>query len=194
MSTRLVALEPEELLALLKTAKAHSAKAHAMVLMAVRHGMRCSEVTGLRLGHLDLKTRQIRVERLKGSLTTVQMLERHPGQPLLDEVRVLGTWLRERPNDGSDYVFNSSHGGRLDRSSFYRLWRALAQAAELPTEKQHPHVAKHTLGSLLARQNASAFMVRQALGHKAISSSLVYSQVSDADASKVAARAWLEAF
>lgn len=191
---RIVALEPEELLTLLRIAKAHSSKAHAMVLLAVRHGMRCSEVTGLRLSDVDLKNCQLRIARLKGSLTTIQVLARHPGQPLLDEIRVLRTWLRERANDGSDYVFNSSHGGRLDRSSFYRLWRALAATAGLPAEKHHPHVAKHTLGSLLARQNASAFMVRQALGHKSISSSLVYSQVSDAAASKIAAKAWLDTF
>jgi integrase len=194
MKARLVALEPAELITLLKVAKRHSAKAHAMVLLSVRHGMRCSEVTGVRLEHLDLKSRQIRIERLKGSLTTVQALERHPGQPLLDEVRALNAWLRERPNDGSDYVFNSSHGGRLDRSSFYRLWRALAQAAALPSDKHHPHVAKHTLGTLLARNNASAYMIRQALGHKSIRSSLMYSELSDTDAGRIMAQAWLESF
>lgn len=190
----MVALEPTELLALLAEAKKHSTKAHAMVLLAVRHGMRCSEVTGLQLDRVNMREQWIRVERLKGSLTTVQSLERHAGQPLLDEVRVLGAWLRERTDDGSTFVFNSSHGGRLDRSSFYRLWRHLAEAAGLPPEKWHPHVAKHTLGALLARQNASAFMIRQQLGHKSISSSLAYCSVSDQDAGKVARAAFMSTF
>ena len=132
---RLVALEPEELLALVKAAKQHSPRAHAMVLLAVRHGMRASEVTGLRLQHVNLKEGWIRVERLKGSLTTVQSLDRHPGKPQLDEVRALSAWLRSRKPDGSDYVFNSSHGGRLDRTSFFRLWRTLAAAAGLPRDR-----------------------------------------------------------
>ena len=191
---RLVALEPEELLALVKAAKEHSPRAHAMVLVAVRHGMRASEVTGLRLEHVNLKEGWIRVERLKGSLTTVQSLDRHPGKPQLDEVRALSAWLRSRKPDGSDYVFNSSHGGRLDRTSFFRLWRTLAAAAGLPREKWHPHVAKHTLGSLLARQNASAFIIRQRLGHKSISSSLVYANVNDRDADRATSRAFLEVF
>lgn len=190
----MVALEPTELLALLAEAKKHSGKAHAMVLLAVRHGMRCSEVTGLQLDRVNIREQWIRVERLKGSLTTVQTLARHPGQPLLDEVRVLSAWLRERTDDGSAYVFNSSHGGRLDRSSFYRLWRHLAETAGLPPEKWHPHVAKHTLGSLLARMNASAFLIRQQLGHQSISSSLAYCTVSDADAGRVTKQAFMEAF
>ncbi|HLW58295.1 MAG TPA: hypothetical protein VKV57_00040 [bacterium] len=44
----------------------------------------------------------------------MQTLERHPGQPLLDEVRVLSRWLRE---DGSGVLFISSHGGRMNRST-----------------------------------------------------------------------------
>src|SRR5437016_13197937 len=130
-----------------------------MVLLAVRHGLRVSELTGLRFQHVNLREGWVRVERLKGSLTTVQTLERHPGQPLLDEVRALSAWLRERRDDGTDAVFNSSHGGRLHRSSFFRLWRGLAERAGLPPEKRHPHVAKHTCGALMARENASAFMI-----------------------------------
>jgi integrase len=111
----------------------------------------------------------IRVERLKGSLTTVQTLERHPGQPLLDEVRALSRWLRERRDDGSGVLFVSSHGGQMNRSTLARLWRRLAEAAGLPRGKWHPHVAKHTTGTLLARAGASAFLIRQHLGHRSIS-------------------------
>jgi len=103
-----------------------------------------SEVTGLRVEHVNVKEGWIRVERLKGSLTTVQTLERHPGQPLLDEVRVLSRWLRARREDGSGVLFVSSHGGQMNRSTFARLWRRLAEAAGLPRVKWHPHVAKHT--------------------------------------------------
>ena len=97
---RLTALEKEEVLRLLEAAKRHSARAHALVLLAIRHGLRVSEVTGLRVEHVNMQEGWVRVERLKGSLTTVQTLERHPGQPLLDEVRVLNRWLRARRDDG----------------------------------------------------------------------------------------------
>ena len=191
---RLVALEKEEVLRLLEAAKQHGPRAHAMVLLAIRHGLRASEVTGLRVEHINVKEGWIRVERLKGSLTTVQTLERHPGQPLLDEVRVLSRWLRERRDDGSGVLFVSSHGGQMNRSTFARLWRRLAEAAGLPPAKWHPHVAKYTTGTLLARSGSSAFLIRQRLGHQSISSSQVYCTVSDRDASAAARAAFIQAF
>ena len=194
MTTRLVAMERDEIIRLLDVAKRHSPRSHAMVLLAIRHGLRASEVCGLRMDNVNLREGWIRVERLKGSLTTVQALERHPGQPLLDEVRVLKAWLRERRDDGSGILFTSTHGGAMNRCTWFRLWRRLAKAAGLPPAKHHPHVAKHTLGSMLARQNVNAYTIRQALGHKSISSSAVYTAISDRDASAASRSAWMSTF
>jgi integrase len=135
----------------------------------------------------------IRVERLKGSNVTVQPLERHPGQPLLDEVRALLAWLRERREDGSGILFVSSHGAAMDRSTFYRLWRRLAQVAGLRPETWHPHTGKHSAGLMLAKSGANAYAIKAYLGHKSIASSAVYCQLADGDAAKVARAAWMQA-
>jgi integrase/recombinase XerD len=190
-----LAMTRDQVLALLTTAKCHSRRAHAMCLLAIRHGMRCSEVTGLRLDQVNVREGWIRVERLKGSLCTQQALERHPGSPLLDEVKVLSAWLRERRDDGTPIMFNSTHGGRMDRSTFFRLWRKLAEQAGLPEHLRHTHVAKHTAGTLLAAANANVHIIRQHLGHRALSSAAIYCQVvSDSDADAVAKRVWMETF
>ena len=115
---RFVALENDEVLRLLRAARQHGPRAHAMVLLAIRHGPRVSEVTGLLLEHVNMREGWVRVERLKGSLTTVQTLERHPGQPLLDEMRVINRWLRARRDDGGGVLFLSTHGGQMNRSTF----------------------------------------------------------------------------
>ncbi len=191
---RVVAMEPEEVLTLLRAARQHSRRAHAMILLAIRHGMRCSEVTGLRLPDLDVREGWVRVQRLKGSMTTVQPLERHPGQ-LLDEIKVLRAWLRERPDDGTDIVFNSTHGGRMNRSTFFRLWRLLAIRAGLPREKQHVHCGKHTCGSLLAAGNVNVHLIRQRLGHRSLASAAVYCRgVTDQQAAQAARAVFAEAF
>lgn len=118
---RVAALERDEVLRLLDAARRDCPRSHAMCLLAIRHGLRASEVTGLRLEHVNLREGWIRVERLKGSMTTVQTLERHPGHPLLDEVRALGAWLKERRDDGSGILFTSTHGGAMNRSTWFRL-------------------------------------------------------------------------
>ena len=192
---RIVSMNREQVIALLTAAKNHSRRAHAMCLLAIRHGMRCSEVTGLRLQDLNLKESWIRVERLKGSLTTVQSLDRHPGIPLLDEFKVLSAWMRERKNDGTEFVFTSSHGGRMNRSTFFRLWQRLAKQAGLPSNLHHPHVAKHTTGTLLAAANANPFLIKQRLGHRAMSSASIYCRgVEDKHSDQVARKVFMETF
>lgn len=163
-------LSTEELLAVLRTAKKRSVRDWTMILIAYRHGLRASEVCALRLADVNLKDGAISVQRLKGSLRTVQPLYSHRGQPLLDEVCALRSWLKIRPIDGSNYLFTSQKGGRLDRTQFFRGFQTVADAAGLPAEKRHPHVLKHSLASHLVAGNVNLALVKQALGHRSISS------------------------
>jgi len=43
------------ILRLLKAAKRHGPRAHAMVLLPIRHVLRVSEVTGLRVEYVNMK-------------------------------------------------------------------------------------------------------------------------------------------
>ena len=179
-------LAPDELLAVLKAARARSVRDWAMILLAYRHGMRASEVCGLKLADAEMKSESVSIHRLKGSLHTVQPLYRHKGQPLLDEVNALRTWLRARNGDGSDFLFTSQKGGRLHRSQFFRLFQSCAEAAGLPPEKRHPHALKHSLATHLIAGNVNLALVKQCLGHKAIGSTMKYVTVSDSQATAAA--------
>jgi len=187
-------LEPGEVLAVLKAAKAKGIREWAMVLVAYKHGMRASEVCNLRLNDVDLKNGSIVVERLKGSLRTTQAVTEHRGEPLLNEVKALRDWLRKRPNDGSDFLFTSQKGGRLDRSQFFRVFRSIAAAAGLPPEKQHPHVLKHSIATHLIGANTNLALIRQQLGHKSINSTLRYVTTTDQQASRATASALMRIY
>ena len=149
---------------LLKAARKRSTRDWAMILLANRHGLRASEVCGIKLADVDLKCGSISIRRLKGSLHTIQPLYRHRGQPQLDETAALRAWLRKRPVAGSDYLFTSQKGGKLGRTQFFRNFQTVATSAGLPIEKRHPHVLKHSLASHLVAGNANLALVRQALG------------------------------
>ena len=189
-----VFLTPGEILAVLKAARSRSNRDWAMILVAYRHGLRASEVCGLRLADVDLKDGAISIERLKGSLRTVQPLYSHRGQPLLDEVAALRAWLRERPNDGSDYLFTSQKGGRLDRTQFFRVFQVVAAAAGIPSDKRHPHVLKHSLASHLVAGNVNLALIRQALGHRSITSTMQYVGTTDAQAAEAVQAALMGVF
>src|ERR1017187_2212896 len=121
----MIYLEPAEVLSVLKTAKAKGAREWAMIVVAYKHGMRASEVCNLRLDDIDLKNGSIVVERLKGSLRTTQAVTEHRGEPLLNEHKALREWRQRRRDDGSDFLFVSQKGGRLDRSQFFRLFQSI---------------------------------------------------------------------
>ena len=96
----------------------------------------------------------------------------HRGEPLLNELKALREWLRQRPDDGSDYLFTSQKGGRIDRSQFFRLFRAIASEAGMQAEKQPPHILKHSIASHLVHANVNLALVKQQLGHKSIASTM----------------------
>jgi type 1 fimbriae regulatory protein FimB len=179
-----------ETLAVLKVAKQRSTRDWAMILLAYRHGLRASEVCRLKLADVDQKAGSISIRRLKGSLQTVQPLYQHRGQPLLDEVAAIRNWLRKRPADCSNYLFTSQKGGKLDRTQFFRVFQTITHLAGLPVEKRHPHVLKHSLASHLVAGNVNLALIRQALGHRSINSTMQYVGTSDGQAA-VAAQAAL---
>ena len=191
---RMVILTPQEMLALLKAARKRSTRDWAMILLAYRHGLRASEVCGIKLADVDLKAGSISIRRLKSSLHTVQPIYQHRGQPLLDETAALRAWLRKRPADGSDYLFTSQKGGKLGRTQFFRNFQTVAESAGLSVEKRHPHVLKHSLASHLVAGNANLALIRQALGHRSISSTLLYIGTTDAQAAEALQKALMGLF
>ena len=187
-------LTPAEIRAVLQAARKACTRDWCMVLMAYRHGLRATEVCGLLMRDLDVKNRAVTLRRLKGSMRTTQPLYEHRGQPLLDEVVALRAWLKDRPDDGSGYVFTSQKGGRLDRTQFFRLFQAHAEAAGLPVEKRHPHVLKHSLGTHLVAGNVNLALVKQALGHQSIGSTMRYVGTSDSQAAAAVKAAMADLF
>jgi site-specific recombinase XerD len=141
-----------------------------------------------------MKNGSIVVERLKGSLRTTQAVTEHRGEPLLNELKALREWLRQRSDDGSDYLITSQKGGRLDRSQFFRLFRAIANDAGVSAEKQHPHALKRSIASHLVSANVNLALVKQQLGHKSIGSTMRYVSVSNQQASRATASALMQIY
>jgi len=187
-------LTPDELLKVLRTARERSSRDWCMILLAYGHGMRRSEVANLRLTDVNPKDGSIFVRRLKGSLPTVQQLMPHRGEPLLDEVLAVRTYLKERPTDAGEAFFVSQKGGHLSDTQVYRIYQAIAKTAGIQSHKCHPHVLKHSIASHLVRQNVNLARVKQFLGHAAISSTMEYVAVSDQEASKDAHNALMNLY
>lgn len=84
--------------------------------------------------------------------------------------------------------------GKLSRIQFFRVFRTVGELAGLPVEKRHPHVLKHSLASHLVAGNANLALVRQALGHRSINSTMAYIGTSDAQAAEALQKALMGLF
>ena len=162
-----------------KTSRAH----HLMLLLSFSHGLRRSEIANLRVG--DVQDGRICVSRVKGSLRTEQPLMASENL-LFDEPKSLAAWLEER-RTGTDALFPSRKGsGALKADSVGKISVYYMEKANVPQELAHHHSLKHALASLLIRQNVDLAFVKQALGHRSISSTIHYVHVQDFEATEKA--------
>jgi len=119
-------LSPKDVL---KVAREASTRDWCMFLLTFRHALRSREARQLRIGDIEVQNLTITIRRVKGSRSGVQALDRHKGEPTLDEIVALKAWLKERVEDGSQILFPSQKGGMMTRMQFLRLFRKYAQAA-----------------------------------------------------------------
>jgi site-specific recombinase XerD len=170
-------LDRNQVLVLLKSARAASERDFLMILLAYRHGLRASEVCGLTPE--DFADGFITVRRLKGSLKTVQPLF-ESDNPLMDEKPAITEWLKNVPKGERLFPITRQH--------FHRLFQHYAREAGIPKPLAHPHVAKHSIAMELVHR-VGIEELRQFIGHKSLSSTGQYLKVSDQQACQAVAAA-----
>ena len=162
-------LTPAEVEQLVKAARAHSRYSQrdaAMILLAYHHGLRVSELCALRWADIDLKAATLSVRRAKGGAPSLHPL---PGADL----RAL------RPLAGSDspWVLTTERGGPMTPPGVRDILRRLGVAAGLG--RVHPHMLRHACGYKLVNQGADLRLVQAYLGHRAIASTIRYTEVDE---------------
>jgi len=177
-------LNETEVESIIKLAMKDSLRDAVMIALQFFHGMRSSEICGLRVADVNLESSSVRVRRLKGSLETIQALHVHRGKPHLDEVKLLSRWLAEKPE--GEFMFPTQKAPKMNPRSWWRLFNGYAQSAGVDLALAKPHSLKHASGTYLLRQGADLATVRQHLGHKSYQSTFRYLGVDDSQASATA--------
>lgn len=163
-------LAADELEALEKAAKLnrHGKRDWLAVRMAWRHGLRASELAGMEWADVDLKGGKLLVRRVKGGQDSTHWLEG-------DVMRALRALKRTQPA-GSRWVFLSERGGPWAAVSFSRMVERLGDAV-LPGRGVHAHQLRHSCGHHLAADGTDTRRIQDYLGHTAISSTRIYTQL-----------------
>lgn len=163
--------------ALLRCARAARERDWLMILVAFLHGLRASELVGIKRD--DIASGYLTVQRLKGSLRTVQALFENP-DPLFNERAGLEHFIVGMA--GNQRVFN------VTRRQFHRIVQKHGKAAGIPAHLCHPHILKHSI-AMQTIATAGIENVRQHLGHKSMSSTGEYLKTTDAAAGAAIQRA-----
>ena len=147
----------------------------ALVELLYGAGLRVGEAVGLDKASVDLEQRLVRAIG-KGSKErivpigrqAVEALRRYMsrGRPYLDR--------RHRPE-----LFLNARGGPLTRAGAFLILRKLAERAGLEPERIHPHLLRHSFATHLLEGGADLRSVQEMLGHADLSTTELYTHVSD---------------
>lgn len=176
-------LNRKQVISLLRHARSGGERDWVLFLVTFWHGLRASEAVGLT--RENFADGYLRVERLKGSLRTVQPLI-EDREKLLNERAAVEGWIEKLDSLRSKRRGRPTPGQRLfaiSRIQFWRLFRRYGRRAGLPQHLCHPHALKHSI-AMQSIEKAGIENVRQYLGHKSISSTGAYLRVNDVAASR----------
>ena len=167
--------EAERLITAARGTQPRDLRDHALVELLYGAGLRVSEAVGLEKNGIDLDDRLVRVVGKGGKerivpvgRPAVEALRRYlsRGRPYLD--------TRHRPE-----LFLNARGGALTRAGAFLILRRLAEKAGLDPLKVHPHLLRHSFATHLLEGGADLRSVQEMLGHADLSTTELYTHVSD---------------
>jgi site-specific recombinase XerD len=163
--------ELERLLVAPNGADIKSLRDRAMLELLFSTGMRVSEMCGLNRDMIDLKKGEFSV-RGKGEKVRIVFLS---GKAKL----YLKEYLEKRGGDVSEAFFvNQRNGERLTPRSVERIIARYAIKAGI-TKKVTPHVIRHCFATDLLESGADLRSVQALLGHSNITTTQIYTHVTD---------------
>ena len=173
--------EAERLVEAPDTATPVGQRDRAMLELFYATGMRVSELVGLDVGSVDLDTREVRVWG-KGSKERVVLM----GVPAAEALR---RYLREgrkalRGSSGVGALFVNQQGKRLSVRAVQVAIARHARAAGLDKEV-HPHMLRHSFATHLLDGGSDLRTVQELLGHASLTSTQIYTHVTQAQARRV---------
>ncbi|MCL4551729.1 MAG: tyrosine-type recombinase/integrase [Bacteroidetes bacterium] len=138
-------------------------------------GMRQGELVNMKWSWIDLNENKITVH-CTDSFTTKSKKERII--PISQNLRNI--FVNRIPKvfsiTNDDYVFSRVVGIKLNEDFVSKKFKKVVRAAKLD-DKIHFHSLRHSFASLLVQRGVSLYVVKELLGHEALSTTQIYSHL-----------------
>ncbi|MDI9636741.1 tyrosine recombinase XerC [Kamptonema cortianum] len=143
----------------------------AILELAYGAGLRVSEVVGVNVSDIDLKSFQVQVIG-KGNKERIAVF----GEPCAQSIRKYMAEERVSPV-ATDALFTNASGKRLTTRTVSNIIKRWAKAAGLPPDVS-PHSLRHSFATHLLDGGADLKTVQQLLGHENLATTQIYTHVS----------------
>lgn len=150
------------------------ARDRAILELLYATGLRVSELSGLRIGDVNLQVGYLRCFG-KGGKERIVPIGSHAIDAVDVYLRGLRQTLSDKPNE-NEALFLSRTGKPLDRTNVWRLVSRYAAAAGIQVSIG-PHTLRHCFATHLLEGGANLRVVQELLGHADVSTTQIYTHV-----------------
>ncbi|MBA7470967.1 Tyrosine recombinase XerD [subsurface metagenome] len=170
--------EAEALLEAPSVDEQYGSRDRAILEVVYGAGLRISELVNLNLTDLNLKGGWVKVLG-KGSKERIVPLGR-------EACRWVRIYLRKRRIETTDKLslFCNRYGKRLSRQACWKITKKYSQKSGI-TKKISPHTLRHSFATHLLSRDADLRFVQELLGHTNISTTQIYTHITQERLKKV---------
>ena len=159
----------------LKTSSSNSAvRDEAMLQLSYASGLRVTELVGLNLENVDIKSQRVRCMG-KGQKERIVPFHNQASERIqlyLDTARPIFD-----KNGSSEALFLNQRGGQITRQGFWVILKKYAEINGL-SDAITPHTLRHSFATHLLQGGAPLRHVQELLGHASISTTQIYTHLT----------------
>lgn len=145
----------------------------AILELMYASGIRASEVVNLKVGDIDLEMDLIRTLG-KGNKERIIPLGICASEILKSYIYQHRNYLLKKENN--DYLFLNNHGNKLTRQGLFKIIKKIGSEKNLTFS---PHTLRHSFASHLLQNGADLISIQQLLGHSDVSTTQIYTHISN---------------
>ncbi len=174
-------LSLEESIDLLKNIESSdSLRDYCIITLFLNCGMRLSELVGLNINDINFKEQTMRLLG-KGNKERIIYLNNSC-------ISALNSYLKERKISPAEpnAVFLSKRGTRISKRRVQQIVEDSLKSAGINREGLSTHKLRHTAATLMYQNGVDTLVLKEVLGHKSISTTEIYTHISNENLKKAA--------
>jgi integrase/recombinase XerD len=144
----------------------------AIIQIGYSSGLRVSEIVNLKWKDIDFIRKTIHIKQAKGKKDRIVMLAKRTKQTL------------ETLENTGDYLFKTNRGKKYSSRTIQGILENARHKAKIQ-KRVTPHTLRHSFATHLLENGTDIRYIKDLLGHSDISTTLIYTKVSNRDISKI---------